>query len=89
MAIRSRDVTECPTTRWMQAVKDLQRLFELVGAYGFREWLVFDASIIRGLAYYTGKILGYFNCLSFSFLGDMPLCESSKARRQYVVPLPR
>ena len=34
---------------------DLQRLFELVGAYGYSEWLVFDASIIRGLAYYTGK----------------------------------
>ena len=49
-------VTECHLALWMQAVADLQRLFELVGAYGFSEWLVFDASIIRGLAYYTGKL---------------------------------
>lgn len=43
------------SSRRLQAVRDLQRLFELVGAYGFSEWLVFDASIIRGLAYYTGE----------------------------------
>lgn len=36
------------------AVQQLQRLFELAGGYGFDDWLVFDASIVRGLAYYTG-----------------------------------
>ncbi len=38
----------------MQAVRDLRRLLELVDAYGHADWLAFDASIIRGLAYYTG-----------------------------------
>ncbi|KAL3163435.1 hypothetical protein ABBQ32_009811 [Trebouxia sp. C0010 RCD-2024] len=38
------------------AVQQLQRLFELAGGYGFDDWLVFDASIVRGLAYYTGIV---------------------------------
>ncbi|DBA95079.1 TPA: hypothetical protein ACH3X1_002592 [Trebouxia sp. C0004] len=37
------------------AVQQLQRLFQLADGYGFQDWLVFDASIVRGLAYYTGK----------------------------------
>lgn len=36
------------------AVQQLQRLFELAAGYGYSDWLVFDASIVRGLAYYTG-----------------------------------
>lgn len=36
------------------AVQQLQRLFELAAGYGYNDWLVFDASIVRGLAYYTG-----------------------------------
>lgn len=36
------------------AVQQLQRLFELAAGYGYDDWLVFDASIVRGLAYYTG-----------------------------------
>ena len=36
------------------AVQQLQRLFELAAGYGYTDWLVFDASIVRGLAYYTG-----------------------------------
>jgi len=41
----------------VQAVQDLRRLFELVAAYGHGDWVTFDASIIRGLAYYTGAQL--------------------------------
>ena len=37
-----------------EAVRQLQRLFQLAEGYGFRDWLVYDASIVRGLAYYTG-----------------------------------
>jgi hypothetical protein len=37
-----------------EALGDLQRLWALAEGYGFAEWLVFDASVIRGLAYYTG-----------------------------------
>ena len=36
-------------------MQDLRRLFELVAAYGHADWVTFDASIIRGLAYYTGE----------------------------------
>ena len=37
------------------AVADLRRLFDLAAAYGYADWLVFDASVVRGLAYYTGE----------------------------------
>lgn len=39
-----------------KAVQQLQRLFELAAGYGYDDWLVFDASIVRGLAYYTGEL---------------------------------
>ena len=34
------------------AVDELVALFDIAEAYGFREWLIFDASVVRGLAYY-------------------------------------
>ena len=37
-----------------EAVADLRRLWDLAAAYGCADWLVFDASVVRGLAYYTG-----------------------------------
>lgn len=37
-----------------EAVVELKRLFELAEGYGFAGWLQFDASVVRGLAYYTG-----------------------------------
>jgi histidyl-tRNA synthetase len=44
-----------------EAVTDLSRLFELTDAYGFSDWLVLDASIVRGLAYYTGVVFEAFD----------------------------
>lgn len=38
-----------------EAVQDLRKLFSLADAYGYGDWLVFDASVVRGLAYYTGR----------------------------------
>ena len=35
---------------------EVARLFELATAYGFGDWLRFDASLVRGLAYYTGIV---------------------------------
>ncbi|KAI3430709.1 hypothetical protein D9Q98_005297 [Chlorella vulgaris] len=43
------------------AVADLRRLFELAAAYGYSDWLVFDASVVRGLAYYTGVVFEGFD----------------------------
>ena len=39
-----------------QVAEELQQLFKLLQAYGCSDWIVFDASIMRGLAYYTGKL---------------------------------
>ncbi|MAE93839.1 MAG: histidine--tRNA ligase [Deltaproteobacteria bacterium] len=42
--------------RGSAALADLERLFELLGAYGLADRVVFDASVVRGLAYYTGIV---------------------------------
>jgi histidyl-tRNA synthetase len=43
------------------AVRDLRRLFALAEAYGYADRLAFDASIVRGLAYYTGIVFEGFD----------------------------
>jgi histidyl-tRNA synthetase len=44
-----------------EGVRDLQKLFALAKGYGFEEWLVFDPSVVRGLAYYTGVVFEGFD----------------------------
>ncbi|MEE9609322.1 MAG: histidine--tRNA ligase [Myxococcota bacterium] len=44
-----------------RAVADLGRLFDLLDAYGIADRVVFDASIVRGLAYYTGIVFEAFD----------------------------
>ncbi|KAH7435439.1 hypothetical protein KP509_06G065200 [Ceratopteris richardii] len=44
-----------------EAVRDLKQLFSLANGYGFADWLVFDASVVRGLAYYTGTVFEGFD----------------------------
>ncbi len=43
------------------ARRDLLRLFELLDAYGLSDRVDFDASIVRGLAYYTGVVFEAFD----------------------------
>jgi histidyl-tRNA synthetase len=43
-----------------QPLADLRRLFELLEAYGIADRAVFDASVVRGLAYYTGVVFEAF-----------------------------
>ena len=38
------------------AVSELNLLFDAIDSYGISEWVEFDASIVRGLAYYTGAV---------------------------------
>lgn len=38
------------------AVSELNFLFDAIDSYGISEWVEFDASIVRGLAYYTGAV---------------------------------
>mmetsp|Transcript_28136 Transcript_28136/g.52813 ORF Transcript_28136/g.52813 Transcript_28136/m.52813 type:complete len:541 (-) Transcript_28136:64-1686(-) len=43
------------------AVEQVKRLFELAEEYGISEYLIFDASVVRGLAYYTGVVWEAFD----------------------------
>ena len=44
-----------------EALADLRRLFELLDAYGVGDHVIFDASVVRGLAYYTGIVFEAFD----------------------------
>jgi len=43
------------------AVQQLEQLFELCKAYSIDDWILFDASVVRGLAYYTGVVFEAFD----------------------------
>eukprot|EP00958_Prasinococcus_capsulatus_P023775 scaffold3605_cov430-Prasinococcus_capsulatus_cf.AAC.8 len=45
----------------LPAIKELQKVFELAEHYGFADFLLFDASVVRGLAYYTGIVFECFD----------------------------
>ena len=38
------------------AISELNSLFDSIDSYGILEWVEFDASVVRGLAYYTGAV---------------------------------
>ncbi|XP_027350748.1 histidine--tRNA ligase, chloroplastic/mitochondrial-like isoform X2 [Abrus precatorius] len=44
-----------------EAVTDLKQLFSLAEKIGYSKWLQFDASVVRGLAYYTGIVFEGFD----------------------------
>lgn len=44
-----------------ECAKEMEKLFVLARAYGIEDWLVFDASVVRGLAYYTGVVFEGFD----------------------------
>eukprot|EP00501_MAST-03F_sp_TOSAG23-6_P001917 GSMAST32.ASY1.ANO1.1997.1 assembled CDS len=44
-----------------EALSELKLLFTLAESYGFHDYLVFDASVVRGLAYYTGCVWECFD----------------------------
>lgn len=44
-----------------QGVQDIQRLLGLLQHYGVAEWVEFDPSVVRGLAYYTGVVFEGFD----------------------------
>ena len=43
------------------AVKQISNLVELCKAYGIEDWILFDASVVRGLSYYTGTVFEAFD----------------------------
>ncbi|XP_062117325.1 histidine--tRNA ligase, chloroplastic/mitochondrial [Humulus lupulus] len=44
-----------------EAINELKQLFSLADKFGYSEWIQFDASIVRGLAYYTGIVFEGFD----------------------------
>jgi len=52
------------TEEMRAACAEMTKLFEFAEAYGFRSYLQFDASVVRGLAYYTGIV---FECFDKKF----------------------
>lgn len=44
-----------------KALDHLTSLFAYAESYGFSDWLVFDASVVRGLSYYTGVVFEAFD----------------------------
>jgi histidyl-tRNA synthetase len=61
LAVRDLDEAARRAKPGSAAVADLRRLFELLGSYGLADRVVFDASIVRGLAYYTGIVFEAFD----------------------------
>eukprot|EP00568_Trieres_chinensis_P007721 CAMPEP_0183299044 /NCGR_PEP_ID=MMETSP0160_2-20130417/5871_1 /TAXON_ID=2839 ORGANISM="Odontella Sinensis, Strain Grunow 1884" /NCGR_SAMPLE_ID=MMETSP0160_2 /ASSEMBLY_ACC=CAM_ASM_000250 /LENGTH=506 /DNA_ID=CAMNT_0025461197 /DNA_START=14 /DNA_END=1534 /DNA_ORIENTATION=- len=43
------------------AIEELKRMFDICKAYGIADWVSFDASVVRGLAYYTGAVFEAFD----------------------------
>jgi histidyl-tRNA synthetase len=54
-----REETLTPEAR--AAVESMSVYFAFLGALGVREWVDFDLSIVRGLAYYTGTVFELFD----------------------------
>lgn len=44
-----------------EAITQVKRLLELAKDYGIGDYLIFDASVVRGLAYYTGVVWEAFD----------------------------
>ncbi|CAA0400404.1 unnamed protein product [Arabidopsis thaliana] len=44
-----------------EAIADMKQLFSLAEKFGYSEWIQFDASVVRGLAYYTGIVFEGFD----------------------------
>ena len=56
LSIRSLDELIQNLDDQSEAVSELSVLFQMLDSYGLSEWIEFDASIVRGLAYYTGPV---------------------------------
>jgi histidyl-tRNA synthetase len=56
LGTRSLDDAAAAAPPGSPAIADLRRLFELLDAYGIAHLVDFDASVVRGLAYYTGIV---------------------------------
>ncbi|MDH3687667.1 MAG: histidine--tRNA ligase [Myxococcales bacterium] len=56
LSVRDLDEAARRAPAGSETLEQLRRLFELLDAYGVADRVVFDASVVRGLAYYTGVV---------------------------------
>jgi histidyl-tRNA synthetase len=56
LSIKNMDELDNSLGKESSAVRELNSLFSSIDSYGILEWVEFDASIVRGLAYYTGPV---------------------------------
>jgi len=61
LGARSLDDAENFAAKDSLALADLRRLYDLLDAYGIADEVPFDASVVRGLAYYTGVVFEAFD----------------------------
>ncbi len=61
LGARSLDEAEKFSAPGSRALADLRRLYDLLDAYGIADQVPFDASVVRGLAYYTGVVFEAFD----------------------------
>ncbi|XP_043701152.1 histidine--tRNA ligase, chloroplastic/mitochondrial-like isoform X1 [Telopea speciosissima] len=61
LAVKSLDRLEEILGAAGDAVAELKQLFSLAEKFGYSEWIQFDASVVRGLAYYTGIVFEGFD----------------------------
>lgn len=61
LSARSLDEAARFTAEGSAALADLRTLYDLLDAYGIADHVPFDASVVRGLAYYTGVVFEAFD----------------------------
>jgi histidyl-tRNA synthetase len=61
LGLRSLDEAAAAAPAGSAAIADLRRLYELLDAYEVADRVDFDASVVRGLAYYTGIVFEAFD----------------------------
>ena len=61
LAARSLDDAARHAATDSPAIAELRRLYDLLDAYGIADAVPFDASVVRGLAYYTGVVFEAFD----------------------------
>lgn len=61
LGVKSLDDAAAAAPDGSAAIADLRRLFDLLAAYGVTDLVDFDASVVRGLAYYTGVVFEAFD----------------------------
>jgi len=61
LSVRSLEEAAARAPEGSAGLADLRRLFELLAAYGVADRVGFDASVVRGLAYYTGVVFEAFD----------------------------